>query len=87
MGSRKSRFGCSREDLRLIKWPGQETWFQNRLSASAKRGSRWRIIGNQIVFSHLNTTAAYGDPSEPWNNDAWDVGDPTALPITDDELY
>jgi alkaline phosphatase D len=45
--------------------------FYNRLVESSKRGAAWRIIGNQIIFSRINQSAAYG-PENPLNYDAWD---------------
>lgn len=49
----------------------QENWFYNQLSASSNRGAAWRIIGNQIVFSRLNQSFAYGTEN-PLDYDAWD---------------
>lgn len=49
----------------------QENWFYNKLSQSSKRGAAWRIIGNQIVFSKLNQSFAYG-AANPLDYDAWD---------------
>ncbi|OQU97431.1 hypothetical protein CLAIMM_03362 isoform 2 [Cladophialophora immunda] len=49
----------------------QENWFYNQLSASKDRGAAWRLIGNQIVFSHLNQSLRLGDQN-PLNYDAWD---------------
>lgn len=43
--------------------------FYNKLSASAQRGSRWRIIGSQTVFSRINESIVYG--SHAFNVDAW----------------
>jgi alkaline phosphatase D len=49
----------------------QENWFYNQLSASSNRGAAWRIIGNQIVFSRLNQSFAYGTEN-PLDYDARD---------------
>lgn len=49
----------------------QENWFYNKLSESSRRGTAWRIIGNQIVFSRINQSLAYGNEN-PVDYDAWD---------------
>ncbi|OGE58102.1 hypothetical protein PENARI_c001G05159 [Penicillium arizonense] len=49
----------------------QEAWLQRNLIESANRGAHWRILGSQIVFSHLNMTVKNG-PEQPLNLDAWD---------------
>ncbi|OCK95884.1 uncharacterized protein K441DRAFT_657864 [Cenococcum geophilum 1.58] len=49
----------------------QENWFYSQLSASAKRGAAWRIVGSQTVFSRLNESVAYGNVN-PLDYDAWD---------------
>ncbi|KAI2629696.1 PhoD-like phosphatase-domain-containing protein [Hypoxylon sp. NC1633] len=43
----------------------QENWFYNQLSKSSDRGATWRIIGNQIVFSHI--VESYGFSGDNWN--------------------
>jgi alkaline phosphatase D len=40
-------------DSRELIGKAQETWFLKALSDSQKRGARWRVIGNQIIFSRL----------------------------------
>ncbi|CEJ93841.1 hypothetical protein VHEMI09407 [[Torrubiella] hemipterigena] len=45
----------------------QESWFYRSLSQSNDRGAKWRIIGNQIVFSRI-----YYDDKGKVNGDAWD---------------
>ena len=49
----------------------QENWFYNQLSKSSDRGAAWRIIGNQVVFSRINESFAYGN-ANPLDYDAWD---------------
>jgi len=49
----------------------QESWFYNQLTSSQKRGSAWRVIGNQVIFSRMNESLALGD-ANPLNYDAWD---------------
>jgi alkaline phosphatase D len=49
----------------------QENWFYRSLSESSKRGATWRIIGSQIVFAHVDQSAAKGSEN-PLNYDAWD---------------
>lgn len=46
----------------------QENWFYKELSRSNNRGAKWRIIGNQIIFSRINGTAR----GNLFNGDAWD---------------
>ncbi|KAI1382193.1 PhoD-like phosphatase-domain-containing protein [Hypoxylon crocopeplum] len=43
----------------------QENWFYNQLSKSSDRGATWRIIGNQIIFSHIVESYGYG--GDNWN--------------------
>ncbi|PMD44910.1 hypothetical protein L207DRAFT_551834 [Hyaloscypha variabilis F] len=56
---------------RTLMGSRQENWFYNKLSESSKRGATWRIIGNQIVFSRINESFAYGN-TNPLDYDAWD---------------
>jgi alkaline phosphatase D len=56
---------------RTLMGSRQENWFYNKLSESSKRGAAWRIIGNQIVFSRINESIAYGN-EYPLDYDAWD---------------
>lgn len=44
----------------------QEHWFYNQLTASAKRGAKWRVVGDQIIFSRIRES--FG-----WNGDNWNV--------------
>ncbi|KAM5459563.1 putative alkaline phosphatase [Microsporum canis] len=48
----------------------QENWFYRNLIESAERGAKWRVIGSQVVFSHINESAAFG-AARNLNNDAW----------------
>ncbi|EFQ32479.1 PhoD-like phosphatase [Colletotrichum graminicola] len=56
---------------RSLMGPRQEAWFYKTVRDSSSRGAAWRIIGNQIVFSRMNESAALGDEN-PLNYDAWD---------------
>ncbi|KAK8107575.1 uncharacterized protein PG998_009588 [Apiospora kogelbergensis] len=56
---------------RSLMGPRQEAWFYNRLRDSSSRGAAWRLIGNQIVFSRVNMSAALG-AATPFNGDSWD---------------
>ncbi len=47
--------------------PRQEAWFYRRLRESSKSKTRWRIVGNQIVFSRMIVS-----PEGLFNYDAWD---------------
>jgi alkaline phosphatase D len=51
--------------------PRQEAWFYNQLTSSNTRGARWRIIGNQVIFSRMNESLATGADT-PFNYDEWD---------------
>ena len=48
----------------------QESWFYNKLTESSERGSRWRLVGNQIVFARVDWSPIA--PSMLQNVDAWD---------------
>jgi alkaline phosphatase D len=48
----------------------QENWFYRSLSESKERGAAWRIIGNQIIISHI--TENYGS-GEILSGDNWSV--------------
>ncbi|RDW82353.1 metallo-dependent phosphatase-4 [Coleophoma cylindrospora] len=61
----------SQDAGRTLMGSRQENWFYNQLSESSERGAAWRIIGNQIVFSRINESIAYGD-ANPFDYDAWD---------------
>ncbi|OTB18438.1 hypothetical protein K445DRAFT_55136 [Daldinia sp. EC12] len=50
---------------RTLMGSHQENWFYNQLSKSQSRGATWRIIGNQIVFSHI--VESYGYAGDNWN--------------------
>ena len=49
----------------------QEAWFYKTLKESSKRGATWRLIGNQVIFSSVNQSLAFGDEN-PFNYDQWD---------------
>lgn len=55
---------------RSIMGSKQELWFYNQLSDSKKRGTKWRVIGNQIVFSRVDWTPVA--PNLFANVDSWD---------------
>ncbi|KAI9892029.1 MAG: hypothetical protein M1814_002224 [Vezdaea aestivalis] len=61
----------SNDASRTLMGPRQEAWFYNELSASSNRSAAWRVIGNQIIFSRLNESIAFGQ-SLPLNYDSWD---------------
>ncbi|KAJ8121709.1 hypothetical protein ONZ43_g1910 [Nemania bipapillata] len=56
---------------RSLMGPRQEAWFYRTLRDSAKRGATWRIVGNQIVFSRINSSISTGAET-PYNYDQWD---------------
>lgn len=57
---------------RSMMGPRQEHWFYRQLIRSKRRGAAWRIIGNQVVFSRINTTSWFGTAAQPFNTDQWD---------------
>ncbi|KDN64649.1 putative PhoD-like phosphatase [Colletotrichum sublineola] len=61
----------SNDASRSLMGPRQEAWFYKTLRDSSSRGTAWRVVGNQIVFSRMNESAALGDEN-PLNYDAWD---------------
>ncbi|RKL50871.1 hypothetical protein BFJ72_g324 [Fusarium proliferatum] len=58
----------SDDPSRTLMGGRQENWFYRSLSESKNRNATWRVIGNQIVFSHIKGDAAGG-------GDTWDVSD------------
>lgn len=54
---------------RTIMGIEQEAWFLDQLSQSSERGAAWRVVGQQVVFSHIT----FGFFTEQgFNRDAWD---------------
>lgn len=47
----------------------QENWMYRTLSESAQRGTTWRVVGSQIIFSHVDLSEVNENPV---NLDAWD---------------
>lgn len=58
------------EASRTLMGSKQENWFYNKLTDSKKRGTKWRLIGNQIVFSRVDWTPV--SPRLFANVDVWD---------------
>ncbi|KAI0512936.1 PhoD-like phosphatase [Xylaria bambusicola] len=56
---------------RSLMGPRQEAWFYRTLKDSERRGTTWRVIGNQIVFSRINSSISSGAET-PFNYDQWD---------------
>ncbi|KAI1089946.1 PhoD-like phosphatase-domain-containing protein [Rostrohypoxylon terebratum] len=56
---------------RTLMGPRQEAWLYRTLRESSTRGATWRVIGNQIVFSRINSSASTG-ADLPYNYDQWD---------------
>ncbi|BCS17507.1 alkaline phosphatase D family protein [Aspergillus puulaauensis] len=54
---------------RSIMGPRQENWFYRQLSESKDRGAKWRVIGNQLVFAHIEQQDE--DGSITFSTDAW----------------
>lgn len=53
---------------RTLMGARQEAWFYRSLSESSDRGAKWRIIGNQIVFSRV-----FQNDNFKLSGDSWDV--------------
>ncbi|EEH40441.1 hypothetical protein PAAG_02496 [Paracoccidioides lutzii Pb01] len=57
------------EQSRSLMGPRQETWFYRQLIESAKRNTKWRIVGQQLLISDI----FYGKNEQKlYNADAWD---------------
>ncbi|KAI0550329.1 PhoD-like phosphatase [Xylaria curta] len=56
---------------RSLMGPRQEAWFYKTLQESSKRGATWRVVGNQVVFSRINSSISTGSQT-PFNYDQWD---------------
>ena len=52
---------------RSLLGPAQERWLFDRLQQSARRGARWQVLGQQVMFAPM---APRGQA--PSNPDAWD---------------
>ncbi|EAA30328.2 hypothetical protein GE21DRAFT_10567 [Neurospora crassa] len=59
----------SDDTSRSLMGPRQEAWFYRTLKESSQRGTKWRLIGNQIIFSQLLVSK---DRNLPYDYDAWD---------------
>jgi alkaline phosphatase D len=46
----------------------QENWFYRTLSESKDRGAKWRIVGNQLIFSRI-----FSNDKGAMSKDSWDV--------------
>jgi alkaline phosphatase D len=54
-----------KNEYRTMLGEEQLSWFENEL----KNGKRWKIIGNQVMFTPLDQTA--GNPNQGVNLDSW----------------
>jgi len=55
----------SDEASRSLMGPRQEQWFYRTLRESSRRGTAWRVVGNQIIFSRMDEAGSF-------NYDSWD---------------
>jgi alkaline phosphatase D len=63
----------SNDASRTLMGGRQEKWFYNQLSESQERGAAWRIVGNQVIFSHRNQSGIdEGSELFPSSADEWD---------------
>ncbi|KAK1543601.1 PhoD-like phosphatase [Colletotrichum paranaense] len=60
----------SDDTSRSLMGSRQENWFYRQLIESAST-TRWRVVGNQVVFSKMNQSISNG-PKNPFNYDQWD---------------
>ncbi|EQK97550.1 Alkaline phosphatase D-related protein [Ophiocordyceps sinensis CO18] len=52
---------------RTLMGSRQESWFYDSLKRSQDRGARWRIVGNQIVFSRILDNDQGAMSGDDWN--------------------
>lgn len=63
---------------RTLMGARQESWFYRSLSESKARGAKWRIIGNQIIFSRIFENEDGAMSGDNWNVcTPWGVQRPT----------
>jgi alkaline phosphatase D len=63
----------SNDASRTLMGGRQEKWFYRQLSESAERGATWKVVGNQVIFSHRNQSGIdEGSPLFPSSPDEWD---------------
>lgn len=61
----------SDDAARSLMGSRQENWFYGELQRSSDRGAAWRVIGSQIIITHLVQPEALGG-KDPINIDSWD---------------
>ncbi|KAG7566918.1 hypothetical protein FFLO_01297 [Filobasidium floriforme] len=61
---------------RSITGPVQELWMLDTIKKSHEKGTKWRLLMNQVIFGSINHTATSTNPTAPGvfdvNYDAWD---------------
>lgn len=58
---------------RTILGSEQTSWLEDELTRSQQRDARWRLIGNQVVFSQIKVVGAPDDAGAVYANpDQWD---------------
>ncbi|KAH4106581.1 hypothetical protein HBI70_154550 [Parastagonospora nodorum] len=65
-------YEISNDAGRSIMGSHQENWFFRQLSESKERGTAWRVIGNQMIFSRIDRMGEDPDRKIPVDVDAWD---------------
>ncbi|MDB4974071.1 MAG: hypothetical protein JWN48_2412 [Myxococcaceae bacterium] len=60
------------DPTRHIIGPEQEMWLLGQLSASTTRGARWRLIGNQVIFTQGRNPLDTMSPQGIIFSDFWD---------------
>ncbi|MEY4509201.1 MAG: hypothetical protein RLZZ450_1323 [Pseudomonadota bacterium] len=89
MGSGVGNPTVWQDPTRQLLGTEQETWFLNELSASKTRGARWRLIGNQVIFTQARdpqVPVVANDPAMTRNilySDFWDGYQPARQRVID----
>lgn len=61
----------SNDAARSLMGSRQENWFYGELKRSSERGAAWRVVGSQIIITHLAQPEELGG-KDPINLDSWD---------------
>lgn len=46
----------------------QEQWLHRELEDSKRNGKRWRLLGNQVIFSHFEPAFRFAPDRDSWDN-------------------
>lgn len=59
------------DEGRSLMGKSQEDWFYSQLKESSDRGAAWRLIGTQVLLTHLAAPESEGG-ADPRGPDGWD---------------